>query len=123
MSDFEKFEEKYPSNEKFYKSLTDRKISDKEFENVLNVSKKFEIKTMKDYHGLYLKCDVSLLADVFKKLRNNSLKNYGLCPSRYLSARCSSWDAVLKITKIELKIIADHDMYIIFEKSTRGEIS
>ena len=38
------------------------------------------------YHGLYLKCDILLLADVFGKFRNNSLKNYGLCPSHYLSA-------------------------------------
>ena len=33
-----------------------------------------------------IKCDVLLLADVFKKFRNNVLKNYGLCPSHYLSA-------------------------------------
>ena len=40
---------------------------------------------MKAYHGLYLKCDVLLLAGVFERYRNNSLKNYGLCPSRYLT--------------------------------------
>ena len=36
------------------------------------------MKTMNDYHDLYLKCDVLLWADVFEKLSNNSLKNYGL---------------------------------------------
>ena len=36
---------------------------------------------MKDYHDLHLKCDVLLLADVFGKFRNNSLKNYELCPT------------------------------------------
>ena len=36
------------------------------------------MKTMKDYHDLYLKCDVLLLADVFDTFRNNSLKNYEL---------------------------------------------
>ena len=39
---------------------------------------------MKYYHDLYLICDVLLLADVYEKFRNNSLKNYGLCPSHYL---------------------------------------
>ena len=34
---------------------------------------------MKDYDNLYLKCGVLLLADVFEKFRNNSLKNYGVC--------------------------------------------
>ena len=31
---------------------------------------------MKDYHDLHLKSDVLLLANVFEKSRNNSLKNY-----------------------------------------------
>ena len=66
------------SKEKFRSLLTDRKISDKEYEHNLNIWNKFEMKTMKDYHELYLKC-VLLLADVFEKFRNNSLKNYGLC--------------------------------------------
>ena len=35
------------------------------------------MKTMKNYHNLYLKCDVLSEADVFEKFRNNSLKNYG----------------------------------------------
>ena len=76
MSDFEKFKEKLPSKEKFYDSLTNRKINDKEYEHVLNNWNKFEMKTMKYYHDLYLKCGVLLLADVFEKFRNNSLKNY-----------------------------------------------
>ena len=66
MTDFEKFKEELPNKEKFYSSLTDRKITDKEYEHVLNVWKKNEMKTMKDYHDLYLKCDGLLLADVFE---------------------------------------------------------
>ena len=41
MKHFEKFKKKLPSKEKFYTSSTDRKISDKEYEHVLNVWKKF----------------------------------------------------------------------------------
>ena len=33
-----------------------------------------------------------------------------------------SWDTILKITKIELELIPDPDMYIFFEKGTRGGI-
>ena len=68
MRDFEKFKEELTREEKFYSSLTDRKISDKEYDHVLKVWNKFEMKTMKDYHNLYLKCDVLLLV-VFEKLK------------------------------------------------------
>ena len=59
------------------------------------------MKTKKDYDNLYLKCDVLILADVFERFRNNSLKNYRLCPSHYLSAPSLSWNAMLKMTKID----------------------
>ena len=75
MSDFEKFKEELPCREKFYSSLTNTKISDKEYEHVLNAWKKIEMKKVKDYHDFYLKRDVLLLADVFGKFRNTSLKN------------------------------------------------
>ena len=81
------------------------------------------MKAMKDYHYLYLKCDVLLLADVFEKFRNDNRKNYGFCPSHYLSAPGLSWDAMLKMRKIKLELIPDPDMYIFFEKGTRGGIS
>ena len=100
---FEKFKEELPSKEKFYSLLTDRKISDKEYENVLNVGEKLEKKekkTMKDYYDFYLKCDVLLLADAFEKFRNNSVKNYGLCSSHYLNTPGLSWEAMLKMKKI-----------------------
>ena len=87
-----------------------KKVSDKEYEYVLNVRNKSEMKKMKYYHDLYLRCDVSLLTNAFEKFRNNSLKNYGLFPSYYLSEPGLSWDEMLKMTKIELEIIPDPDM-------------
>ena len=111
MSDFEKFKEQLGSKETLYSSLTGKKISDKEYEHVLKVCSKFAMETIKGYHDFYLKCDVLLLADVFEKFRNNSLKNYGLCPSHYLSAPALSWNAMLNMTKF--KLIPSHDMYII----------
>ena len=123
ISDFEKFEEEPISKEKSFSLLIDRKISGKEYEHVPNVCKTFEMKTIKDYHDLYLKCDALLLADAFQKFRNNSLQNYGLCPSHYLSAPSLSWDAMFKMTKTELELIPDPEMYIFFEKGTRYGIS
>ena len=64
---------------------------------------------------MYLKCEVLLLA-VFEKFRNNSLKNYELCPRHYFSAPGLSWDTMLKITKIEPEFITDSDTWIFFEE-------
>ena len=72
---------------------------------------------------MYIKCDILLLDNVFEKLRNNSLKNYVLCPTHYLSAPGLSWNSMLKITKIKLELIPDPDMYIFSEKGNRGGIS
>ena len=68
MNDFEKFKKDLPSKERFYSSLTRRKITGKEYKYFLHVPNKFERKTMKYYHGLYLKCNVLLLADTFENL-------------------------------------------------------
>ena len=48
--------------------------------------------------------------NVFEKIRNNSLKNYGLCPSHYFSAPALSWDTMLNMTKVKLELISDPDM-------------
>ena len=46
MSDFEKFKEKLRCKEKFYSLLTGKEISEKEYDHVLKVWNKFEMKTM-----------------------------------------------------------------------------
>ena len=113
-----------PSKEKFDSSLTDKKISDKEYDYVLKIWNKFEMKTIKDYHILYLKCDVLLLGDFLEEFRNNSLNNYGLCPSYYLSALALNWDAMLNMTKVvKLELIPHPDMHIFFEKRRQLKVN
>ena len=123
MRDFEKFNEELLSKEKFYSSLTDRKLSG----HVLNVMRMFltfgQILQWKRRRlsWLVFRMWPFIISWFFKK--NNSLKNYGLCPSYYLSTPGLTWDAMPKMTKIELELIPDLDMYIIFEQGTRGRIS
>ena len=83
MSGFEKFDEKLPDKENFYSSLINKEMGDKDYEHVVKVWSTFEMKTMGDYHDLYLKCRTLLLAEIFRK---NSFKNYGLSLNHYLSA-------------------------------------
>ena len=81
------------------------------------------MKTMGNYHDLYLKTDALLLADVFEKFIKRCLDYYGLDPCHYFSSPGLSWDAMLKMTGIELEFISDIDMHLFIEKGMREVIS
>ncbi|CAB3995237.1 Hypothetical predicted protein [Paramuricea clavata] len=51
---------------KFFNSLTNEDISDTDYRRAQNVWNTFGMKTMRDYHDLYLKTDVLLLTDVME---------------------------------------------------------
>ena len=66
MNSFKRFNKnKLPDKSKFFSSLKDSKINEKEYERVVNVWKVFKIKNLGEYHDLYLKTDVLFLVDVF----------------------------------------------------------
>ena len=81
------------------------------------------MKNMGDYDGHYLKKDVLLLTDVFEKFIDTCLKYYELDPCHYFSSPGLIWDAMLKMTGIELEKISDIDKYLFIEKGLRGGIS
>ena len=60
MTSFKNFKELLPSKEKFYSLLKVKRMINKEYDHVLKVWNKFEMKTMKCYHDLHLKCDVGM---------------------------------------------------------------
>ena len=51
------------------------------------------------------------------------LEYYGLVPCCYLSSPGLSWDAMLKMTGIELKLNSDIDIYLVVNKRIRGGVS
>ena len=124
MDSFQKFEEtELPTQEQFYNLLNDESISDEDYQHAQNVWKKFNMKSMGDYHDVYLKVDVLLLADVFENFRKTCLQYYRLDPCYYFTSPGLSWDAMLKMTNIRLNLISDVDMYQFVEKGMRGGVS
>ena len=107
----------------FFSSLKDKCISKEECDRAINVWNVFEIKTLGEYHDLYLKTDVLLLADVFEKFIKTCSDYYGLDPCHYYSSPGLSWDAILKMTGVELELISDIDKHLFIEKGMRGGIS
>ena len=123
MDSFEKFNHKLPSKEDFYSILNDQHISNEDYEHAQNVWNKFSLKNMGDYHNLYLKSDILLLADVFENFRNTCLEYYKLDPCHYFTSPGLSLDAMLKMTNIKLELMTDIDMFQFIEKGLRGGIS
>src|ERR1044072_6432774 len=115
-------ETKLPPIHKFYGHLNG-KIKQTDYEHAQRVWKEFECKNLGEYHDLYLKTDVLLLADIWMKFRKSTMEYYGLDPSHYISAASLSWDAMLKYTGAKIELITDMTMYDFVEKAKRGGIA
>ena len=81
------------------------------------------IRTLGDYHDLYLVSDVLLLTDVFENFRKTCMQYYKLDPCHCFTSPGLRWDAMLKMTNIKLKLMTDIDMFQFIEKGMRGGIS
>ena len=121
---FKKFNQgKLPSVDKFFISLKNRGISEKEYQRAADVWKVLKIKNLGEYHDFYVKADVLLLCNVFERFINVSLKDYGLGPDHYFSSPGLSWHAMLKMTGIQLHKIGNINVHLFLEKGMKGGIS
>ena len=79
---FAKFEELLPDfGDSWKNSLTGKAdITLQDYQHALDIYKKFGCTNLGDYHDVYLKTDVLLLADIFEKFRSVCLNVYQLHP-------------------------------------------
>ncbi|CAB3999568.1 Gastrula zinc finger [Paramuricea clavata] len=110
--------EDLPSRDKFYSSLYESEVKEEDYQRAQKVWDHFKMKTLRDYHDLYLETDVLLLADVFENFRRTCLESYELDPAHYMSAPGLSWDAFLKQSGEEIELVSDMDMFQFFEKDS-----
>ena len=124
VSSLEKLSEtQLPPKEEFYSKLNDEDISDDDYQHAINVWNTFKCKSIRDYHDLYLKSNVLLLADVFENFRATCLKHYNLDPAHYYTSPGLAWDACLKETGQHLQLLNDYDMLMMIERGIRGGIT
>ena len=124
VTDESKFEDtSLPAQEHFYNKLVETHVSDEDYTHAHNVWTSFGIQTLGDYHNLYLKTDVLLLADVFENFRKTSLQYYGIDPCNVYSAPGLAWNAMMKMTGIRLELLKDIDMHLFVETGVRGGIA
>ena len=112
-----------PTKEEFYSILSDEHITDEDYQHAKNVWNTFKLQSMGEYHNLYLKSDILLLADVFENFRKTCLQYYKLDPCHYFTSPGLSWDAMLKMTDIKLELMTDIDMFLFIERGMRGGVS
>ena len=63
------------------------------------------------------------MADVFEGFIDTCLKYYGLDPCRYFSSPSLNWDAMSKMTRVELEKVSDIEKHLFIEKGLKEGIS
>ena len=117
------YDQQLPSKDDFYSMLTEEGITYDSYSHAQNVWNTFKMKTMDEYHDLNLKSDILLLGDVFEKFRETCLQYYKLDPRHYFTSPGLSWDAMLKMTQVQLELMTDIEMFQFIEKGMHGAIS
>ena len=113
-------EESLPDKKSFYSELNKEVISNEDYAHAQKVWDALNIKNLGEYHDLYVQSDTALLADVFESFRDKCLETYKLDPAHFLSAPGLAWQACLKKTQVELELLTDNDMLLMFEEGIRG---
>jgi hypothetical protein len=125
MNSFDKLNEtSLPPIESFKSSLNNSVCSKEDYEYAQYIFKKY-CKTMRDYHNLYLRTDVLLLADVIEEYRELNIKTYELDPAHFITLSSLSWMNLLKSTKEKIELFHEkqEEMLLMIERGIRGGFS
>ncbi|KAJ8939058.1 hypothetical protein NQ318_007689 [Aromia moschata] len=112
-------ETKLPDKEQFYNKPNGSDITDEDYEHAKTVWTAFKIQILGEYSDLYLKTYQTFLKIFVKKCLNI----YQLDAAYYYTLPGSTWDCMLKYTKIELEFLQDVDMLLFIERGIRGGVS
>jgi hypothetical protein len=109
-----------PPIEDFYSMLYQKGLTEDEYKHACYVYNQMKCKNFRDYHMIYLKTDVLLLADVFENFRKTCIQHYKLDPANYISAPSLAWDAMMYKTGVVLDLVSDFNIMTMIEEQKRG---
>ena len=78
-----------------------------DYQHAMKIYQEFGCRNLGDYHDIFLKTDVHLLADIFEKFRNVCLNVYTLDPSHFYYAPNLNWEFMLISTNVKLGLLKD----------------
>lgn len=93
-------------------------------EDTKHVMDVFRCTTARDYHDLYLRCDVLQLADVFDRSMNILWESHHIHLTKYLGMPSASWAAFLRHDpNLKIQLYVDTFYAEFFKAMTRGGIT
>ena len=104
MDSWDRFEETtLPPVRSFYSKLNMSGVSDQDHEHTCKVWRDFEIKNQGEYHNLYLRTNVILLANAFEAFRKVCLDNYGSDPAHFYTAPGLAMESLPKENRYKIR--------------------
>lgn len=120
MESFSKFEEKLLEKHNIYNILQDKHISDEQYKHVQNVWNTFNLKTVGEYHDLYLKSDILLLL-MYLKISERPVWNITYLTYVIISQLQEFMGCYIKMTDIKSQLMTDMGMFQFIEKESMVE--
>ena len=118
------FDPKQPENVKYFSERVTLGDLERTYEDNIHVLTEFRCKNTKDYHDLYLCCDVMQLADLFNRAMDILWDSHKIHLTRYIGMPSASWAAFLRHDpKMEIPLYVDTFYAEFFKSMIRGGIT
>ena len=99
------------------------KVTDKEYKLAQDIWNQSGCRNLLEYMLVYLKLDVTLLADVFQQFREKSILENQLEPLNFFGVPGMAWASALITLKEPIELLTDNEMYNFFESGIRGGLT
>jgi hypothetical protein len=116
-------ETKLPPRVKFYNKLTQKHVTKADYKYAKQFWQAFNCHTIADFVKYYMALDTMLLYEVISNFRERTFALYKLDCLKYFTLSHYAFDAMLKMTGVQLELLNSLDQWEYFENNLRGGLS